>query len=167
MSIWILIFGQAAVLAYALVGGVFLAFSDFIMRSLSLTSGQGGVEAMQVINREVFRWIFMVLFLGMAAMSLLVAAYGFLHFSAPYGPAFAFAGLLYLIGCFGVTVVCNVPMNEALAGLAPDTEDARRYWVETYLPRWTLWNTVRSVACVGSATALMMAMIWLNNAPQV
>ena len=55
-----------AVIAYALVGGVFLAFSDFIMRSLVLTGGHGGIEAMQTINREVFRWVFMALFLGMA-----------------------------------------------------------------------------------------------------
>lgn len=27
------------------------------------------------------------------------------------------AGLVYLIGCFGVTVFFNVPMNEALAAM--------------------------------------------------
>ncbi len=31
---------QFAILAYALVGGVFLAFSDFIMRSLAQTSSR-------------------------------------------------------------------------------------------------------------------------------
>ena len=66
---------QFAFLAYALVAGAFLAFSDVIMRSLSLTGGVGGVEAMQVINREVFRRVFMALFLGMAAVSLVVAGY--------------------------------------------------------------------------------------------
>ena len=55
MPIWMFIVAQGAVLAYGLLGGVFLAFSDFIMRSLSLVGGYGGVEAMQVINREVFR----------------------------------------------------------------------------------------------------------------
>ena len=64
-----------SILAYALVAGVFLAFSDFIMRSLALTGGTGGVEAMQVINREVFRWVFMTLFLGMAGVSIVVAGY--------------------------------------------------------------------------------------------
>ena len=67
---------QFAILAYALVGGVFLAFSDFVMRSLALTGGAGGVEAMQSINREVFRWIFMVLFIGLAPVSLFIAGYG-------------------------------------------------------------------------------------------
>lgn len=30
---------------------------------------------MQVINREVFRWVFMMVFLGMAAMSLVIVTY--------------------------------------------------------------------------------------------
>ncbi|MEM9441833.1 MAG: hypothetical protein AAGA73_15430 [Pseudomonadota bacterium] len=66
---------QFVILAYALLGGVFLAFSDFIMRSLANTGGTGGIEAMQVINREVFRWVFMALFLGMAAGSLFLVGY--------------------------------------------------------------------------------------------
>ena len=37
------------------------------MRSLAIPGGSGGVEAMHAINREVFRWIFMALFLGMAS----------------------------------------------------------------------------------------------------
>ncbi|MEL7461864.1 MAG: hypothetical protein AAGJ39_12975, partial [Pseudomonadota bacterium] len=95
---------QFAILAYALVGGVFLAFSDFIMRSLALTGGHGGVEAMQVINREVFRWVFMALFLGMAAVSVVVAGYGAFGLTGPAGTLIMAAGLVYLIGCFGVTV---------------------------------------------------------------
>ncbi|WP_425070998.1 hypothetical protein [Sagittula sp. S175] len=46
MSPFFVILMQAAILAYALVAGVFLAFSDFIMRALSLTGGVGGAEAM-------------------------------------------------------------------------------------------------------------------------
>ena len=43
MPIWFFFLAQIAILAYALVGGVFLAFSDFIMRSLA---NANGVEAM-------------------------------------------------------------------------------------------------------------------------
>ncbi|MCC0022561.1 MAG: DUF1772 domain-containing protein [Nitratireductor sp.] len=117
MSPSIFILMQFAVLAYALVAGVFLAFSDFIMRSLSLTGGNGGVEAMQVINREVFRWVFMALFLGMAAVSLFFVYYGAKNLNDPAGAWILLAGIIYLIGCFGVTVFFNVPMNEALAGM--------------------------------------------------
>ena len=84
---------QFAALAYALLGGVFLAFSDFIMRSLALTGGHGGIEAMQVINREVFRWVFMVLFLGMAPGSLLIAGYGAFGISGPAGTLIMLAAI--------------------------------------------------------------------------
>ena len=39
MSAIICILLQLSILAYAIVGGVFLAFSDFIMRSLAHTGG--------------------------------------------------------------------------------------------------------------------------------
>ena len=164
MSPFFFILMQLAILAYALVGGVFLAFSDFIMRSLALTGGTGGVEAMQVINREVFRWVFMALFLGMATMSLVVAGYGAVNLTHPSGALILFAGLAYLIGCFGVTVFFNVPMNEALARMDLSQDATRAYWTDTYLPRWTFWNTVRTVACGVSAALLLFGLIWMTQA---
>lgn len=147
------------VLAYALVGGVFLAFSDFIMRALSMTSGQGGAEAMQAINREVFRWVFMVLFLGLAPVSLFIAVYGVIAVGQGPGLGMMLAGLVYVIGCFGVTVVFNVPMNETLAGMDAAEEATLEYWTRSYLPRWTFWNTVRSVACGLSAALLLFSLV--------
>ncbi|MEM7720111.1 MAG: anthrone oxygenase family protein [Pseudomonadota bacterium] len=154
---------QLTILSYALVGGVFLAFSDFIMRSLAHTGGHGGVEAMQVINREVFRWVFMTLFLGMAAVSILVAAYGAFGLSGPAGTLIMLAGLVYLIGCFGVTVFFNVPMNEALAGMEMASDATRDYWLGTYVPRWTFWNSVRTIACTLSAALLLFALLWMTQ----
>ncbi|MEX5727518.1 putative membrane protein [Rhodovulum iodosum] len=148
------------VLAYALVGGVFLAFSDFIMRALSVTSGQGGAEAMQAINREVFRWVFMVLFLGLAPVSLLIAAYGAIVVAHGPGTVMMLAGLTYFVGCFGVTVFFNVPMNEALAGMEASADATLDYWARTYLPRWSFWNTVRTVACGLSAALLLFSLAW-------
>ena len=154
---------QFAILAYALVGGVFLAFSDFIMRSLAQTGGHGGVEAMQVINREVFRWVFMALFLGMAAISLIIAGYGALGLTGPAGTLIMLAGLVYLVGCFGVTVFFNVPMNEALAGMEMSSDMTRDYWLQTYVPRWTFWNSVRTIACGLAAMLLMTGLLWLTQ----
>ena len=107
MSPILLFVMQIAILAYALVGGVFLAFSDFIMRSLARTGGAGGVEAMQVINREVFRWVFMALLLGLAPVSLAGVVFGFLNLASPGGTLMVLAGLSYLVGCFGVTIVSS------------------------------------------------------------
>ncbi|MBV2358413.1 DUF1772 domain-containing protein [Thalassococcus sp. CAU 1522] len=161
MSPILFLFLQFCILAYALVGGVFLAFSDFLMRSLARTGGSGGIDAMQVINREVFRWVFMALFLGLAPVSLLIAGYGGILVDGGAGVLMTAAGLSYLVGCFGVTVAVNVPMNDALSRMDATGPDAHEYWSGTYLPRWTLWNTVRTLACVLSAALLLSAVLRL------
>lgn len=147
---------QLTVIALAFVGGVFLAFSDFIMRSLARTSGPGGVEAMQSINHEVFRWVFMALFLGLVPVSLAVAGYGGLVVGQRAGVLLTLAGVIYLVGCFGVTAICNVPMNKALAEMDVAAVETQNYWTATYLPRWTFWNTVRTVACGVSSFLLLL-----------
>ena len=150
---------QVSILAYALVAGVFLAFSDFIMRALALTGGAGGVEAMQVINREVFRWVFMALFLGMAAASVVIAGYAWIGLSGSAGTLIGLAAVVYLVGCFGVTVAFNVPMNQALAGMAPSAGATRDYWLRSYVPRWTFWNSVRTGAAALSAALLLFGLL--------
>lgn len=57
---------QFAGIACAVVGGVFLTFSDFLMRSLERSDPVAGIEVMQRINREVMRTVFIAAFLGLA-----------------------------------------------------------------------------------------------------
>lgn len=164
MSVWFLLLIQFSIVAYALVGGVFLAFSDFIMRSLSLTSGTCGMETMQSVNRQVFRWVFMSLFLGMAPVSLVLAGIAWTHMNMPGASLLLLSGLLYLAGCLAVTIICNVPMNERLAAFKASDEDAQTYWTGTYLPRWTFWNTVRTAACILAAALQTAGLVSLAAA---
>jgi uncharacterized membrane protein len=157
---------QFAVLAYALVAGVFLAFSDFIMRSLAITGGVGGVEAMQVINREVFRWIFMTLFLGMAAVSVPSPLYAWVACRRPCRDADHRSRRWSISSAvFGVTVAFNVPMNQALAGMSSSSAATRDTGFETYVPRWTFWNSVRTGASAISAMLLLVGLLWMAQSP--
>lgn len=156
MSPFIMISLQFTVLAYAIIGGVFLTFSDFIMRSLA-SSPQGEVT-MQVINREVFRWVFMTLFLGLVPISIAIALYGLIAIEGLPGYLMATAGLIYFIGCFGVTACFNVPMNNALGELGAGSSALKTYWQSTYLPRWTFWNTVRTGASIMSSVVMIFAL---------
>jgi uncharacterized membrane protein len=119
---------------------------------------------MQVINREVFRWIFMALFLGMAALSVVVIAFGFIGLSGSGATLIVLAGFVYLLGCFGVTIFCNVPMNEALAGMETMSSQTHDYWLQTYVPRWTFWNSVRTLACILSAGLLLAGLMVIAQA---
>mgnify|MGYP000104919027 CR=1 FL=1 len=91
------------------------------------------------------------------------AGYAALALAGPPGTLILLAGLVYLVGCFGVTVVCNVPMNEALGAMDPSEETAFAYWSDTYLPRWTFWNSVRTAACAVSAALLLLGILWLTQ----
>jgi len=163
MSTWFFFLSQFSILAFGVLAGVFLAFSDFIMRSLSLSHGAAGIEAMQVINREVFRYVFMILFMGMAPVSLVLAGYGAFAISGPGSTLIALAGIVYLIAVFGVTVVFNVPLNEALAPMDPGTQSTRRFWTDTYLLRWTFWNSVRTFACAAASGLLLWGLGYISH----
>jgi len=163
MPLWFFLLIQIAILAFAFVGGVFLAFSDFIMRSLARTGGEGGIEAMQFINREVFRWVFMALFLGLVPVSMIIVGYTVTNSNGMAGIVMALAGLIYLCGCFCVTLFFNVPMNEALAGMEVSDNVTKDYWTQIYVPRWTFWNTVRTLACAVSAALLLLGLALSAN----
>lgn len=161
MSIWFAILSQFSIIAYALVGGVLLAFSDFIMRSLNTANSPGGIEVMQVINREVIKWLFMTLFLGMAAISVVIIGYAYVNLEGPVAMLIMLAAGLYIVGVFGVTVVFNVPLNNQLDGMEFTSQAALDFWTKRYLPNWTFWNSLRTFASVLAASIYMFAMIWL------
>lgn len=142
-----------AAVAYALLGGVFLAFSDFIMRGLAQAGAPSGIAAMQGVNRTVYRSVFMILFFTALPMSLGVCA---VAISGPGIDGMTLtAGLLYPAGAFAVTAAANVPMNGRLAAVDPSSAEAAEYWERVYLPRWTRWNTLRAAACI--AASLLIA----------
>lgn len=153
MPAWLLILSQFSILAFAMLGGVFLAFSDFIMRSLSVTSSPGGLEAMQAINREVYRYVFMALFIGMVPVSLVLAVGAYWKVAKP--EPFIVAATIYIVGVFGITAAFNVPLNKTLAAFDPASADGLQYWATQYLPRWTAWNTVRTAACLLASAVLL------------
>jgi uncharacterized membrane protein len=139
-----------AALAAGLVAGVFLTFSDFVMRSLAAAEPRGGAEAMQEINRKVYRSIFMVLLLGMVPVSVVIAFFGIASVPGLAGITMTLGGAFYTIGVFLVTVFFNVPMNKRLDAMDISRPATLDYW-RLYARRWTWWNHVRS------ATAAMAA----------
>lgn len=160
-STWFFMVCGFAVIACGLVAGVFLSFSDFVMRSLDRADPTAGVEVMQAINREVFKSLFMVLLLGLTALSPLLMGYAYLQLAGPASVAIMTGGALYLAGVFAVTLVFNVPMNNRLAAKDHAGAEAATYWTQTYRPRWTFWNGVRALASAASAFCYLLACLWL------
>lgn len=145
-------------LLMALVAGVFLAFSDFVMRSLSDASPRAGIEAMQIINRKVYSSVFLVWLLGLAPVSAILSAYAWAYISGPAQIWFIMGGALYFVGTFLVTIMGNVPMNTRLDRMAADGPATQVYWT-SYATFWTLWNHVRTVASALAAAFFLIGCI--------
>jgi len=64
---------------------------------------------------------------------------------------------LYLFGTFGVTIMANVPRNEALIKLDPGSPEAAAYW-PVYVREWTIWNHVRGVASAAATISYALAL---------
>lgn len=161
MPLWFLLFCTFLTIAYAMLGGVFLAFSDFIMRSLRNTSGTGGIEAMQIINREVFHWVFMVAFIGLAPMSLVLLGYASLSLTGSGAILLRLAAISYLVGVFGITIARNVPLNTTLDGMDLAAESTRQFWLADYVPDWTFWNSARTFASLLTSGLCLSGLVLL------
>jgi uncharacterized membrane protein len=120
-------------LGAALVAGIFFAFSAFVMRALGRLPPAGGVAAMQSINVAVLNPVFFAAFFGTAALSLALAVAALVGWSVPYLLA---DSLLYLVGTILVTIVFNVPLNNRLASVTPDSTEGAGLWTR-YLSTWT------------------------------
>ncbi|MGH8672836.1 MAG: DUF1772 domain-containing protein [Burkholderiales bacterium] len=132
------------------IGGVFFAFSTFVMKALTQLPASQGVAAMQRINVVVLNPLFLAVFAGSAILAGACAFVSFFPWSTPGSPLLLAAGLLYLLGSFFVTMAFNVPRNERLARLNPESAEAASYW-PVYVSEWSRWNHLRTAASAASA----------------
>ena len=139
-----------ALLGSALIGGIFFAFSSFVMKALARVPSPEGIAAMQSINVVVLNPSFLGAFVGTAAVSLLVVGLALKGWGTPSALWLIAGALLYLVGTFLVTALGNVPLNDRLAAVAATDAASIAVW-EHYLDRWTLLNTVRTVAAMCAA----------------
>jgi uncharacterized membrane protein len=62
------------------------------------------------------------------------------------------------MGNIFVTMVLNVPLNNAIDRADADSAEAHRLWTR-YLDVWTKWNHVRSVATFASTVLFILALM--------
>jgi uncharacterized membrane protein len=140
-----------------LLGGLYFAFSTFVMTALGRIGQAEGIAAMNAINVEIVKSLFMPFFLGTTLTTAALAVMAVFRWSEPGAMAMLAGGVLYVVGMFVVTMVFNVPLNDALAAVDPSSTDATSLWAR-YLNDWTLWNHVRTISST-AACALFIAAV--------
>jgi uncharacterized membrane protein len=137
-------------------GGVFFAFSTFVMKALGRLPDGEAISAMNAINKAAPSPVFMLALFGTGAVSVALSVVALRHLDQSWAAYVLIGGALYLV-CLVLTMAYHVPHNEALALVDPRSPGAARAWAQYHSP-WTAWNHVRTVTALAGATAFISAL---------
>lgn len=148
----------AGALLTALTAGLLFAYSCSVNPGLHRLPDAAYLSAMQEINRAILNPVFFLCFLG-PVLVLPISAWSL------YGknPSTAFwyllaAAVLYIAGVFGVTMLGNVPLNEALNSFdlgkagAADMAAQRAAFEQP----WNNLHLIRTIASILSFILVLM-----------
>lgn len=148
----------AAALGSALVGGIFFAFSNFVMKALSRLPDSEGIAAMQSINIVVLNRWFLGIFMGTAVICLALFGIAIFNWDTSVSPWMLGGAVSYVAGTWLVTIAGNVPLNEELAHVDPLRSSSARVW-ERYLEKWTALNSKRAWAAMFASLLFIIGLI--------
>lgn len=146
----------AAALGCGLMSGLFFAFSNSIMKAFARLAASNGIAAMQAINVVILNPVFLGIFLGTGVVCAGLIVYALMHWSHPSSAWWLAGGTLYVAGNIVVTMVCNVPRNDALARLDAARPESAEAW-NAYVTEWTRWNHARTITALGATACLIVA----------
>lgn len=112
---------------------------------------------MQSINVVVLNPWFLGVFLGTAVACVLAVISSVPRWREPGAIYLMIGSALYLVGSLMVTIVFNVPRNEALASVVPAAPGSAGLWAG-YVASWTAWNHVRTAASFAAAASFSIAL---------
>ena len=138
-------------LGCALAGGVFFAFSSFVMPALRALDAARAADAMRSINRRAVTPAFMAALFAPALACVALAIAAIASLGEPWAGWVLAGALVYLAGAIGLTVAWHVPRNDRLEAAGAD---AAGYW-PAYAAEWTRLNHVRTASGLGAAALLL------------
>lgn len=144
----------AAVLAAGLIAGLFYSYACSVMPGLARTDDRAYVESMRGINVAILNGWFALSFGG---APVLAAATGLLHLREDLraGLPWIIAGFVLLVATVVVTMLFNVPLNNALVAGGSDFAAVREHF-ET---AWVRWNVLRAVLSTAGFGCLAWALV--------
>jgi len=147
----------AAAFTTALIAGLFYGYSCSVNAALGRLPDAGYLAAMQSINREILNPLFFMSFMGTL---ILLPVSTWLQYSNPVSLRFYLllaATLVYTVGTFGVTIIGNVPLNDALdvfhIQASPEVLHQQRELFEKP------WNQLHSIRTIANAIALILVLM--------
>ena len=140
-----------------LVGGVYFAFSNFVMGGVRDLPAPAGAAAMQSMNKAAPNPLFGLALVGTGLACVVLGIVAATRWSDPGAP-WALAGRALYVAALVLTVVSHVARNEAFDGIDPTAPGVAEAWAR-YLGGWVPWNHVRTLAALGAVVLLAASLV--------
>jgi uncharacterized membrane protein len=150
---WMLL---ATAVLCGVAGGVFFAFSTYVMPALERLAPGQAVAAMQTINVAAVA-PFTTVQGAPALLSVALIVDALVDWRGTASAVIVAAGVVYLIGLIGLTGGYHVPRNNALDRVDAAGPEAAAAW-RRYAGPWTRGNHVRAVAGAVAAGLFIAAL---------
>ena len=144
------IFQFLSVLCGGLMAGLLFGYSCSVNIGLKSLENNEYLKAMQSINSAIQNPYFLTVFLSLL---LILPVTSFLQYKEMANASFYFiltATVIYFVGVFGVTMFCNVPLNEQLAkfDISTATTNEIATMRQSFEKPWNSYHSIRTIASV-------------------
>jgi uncharacterized membrane protein len=148
----------------SLVAGFLFAFAAVVMPGIRSLDDEGFIRAFQVIDRVIQdnQPLFVLVWVGSVLALVAATLLGLVALSGLDRLLVIVAAVVYLCCVQLPTVTINVPLNNRLQKLEPDSmnETMRRRAREHFEPRWNRWNAVRTASA--SLTTILLLLLLMR-----
>ena len=150
--IWI---DHIAIICFGFIGGVYFAFSFFVMHSLNKINHLEAIRIMNTINSIILKSPFLFLFFLSSFISVILFLKNLILLKINYNQFLS--NLIFLGGMFLCTASKNVPLNKKLANFDfnDTSSDPEIEWYY-YYKNWIKWNHIRTASCFVSTVLLVI-----------
>ena len=145
---------EIAIISFGFIGGIYFAFSFFVMQSLNKVSHSEAIRTMNSINSVILKSPFMLLFFFSSFIAFIIFLENLILYKLISNEGFA--SIVFLIGMFLCTAMKNVPLNNKLADFDFNDSNCNPEieW-NNYYKNWIKWNHIRTASCFLSVALLL------------
>jgi len=147
----------------ALVAGLLFAFAAVVMPGIRRLDDGGFIRAFQAIDRVIQNKqpLFMLVWVGSVLALISATVLGVFALNGADRLLIVVAALLYLLCVQVPTFAINVPLNNQIQKLDPDSmnETTRKRAREAFEPRWNMWNAIRTSGASATSIVLMLLLV--------
>lgn len=135
-----------AVFLTGLSAGLFYAWTVSVIPGTKKISDGSYLETMQAINRAILNPGFHLIFFGSLIVLALSTIQQYITATDQGFWLLLLATMIYLIGCFGVTILGNVPLNEMLDKIDLTALDETQLSLlrQNYESKWNIFHFIRT-----------------------